>query len=83
MVTKRVEVRLDEETVEILAELASERQTTISEVMRQAVRRLDEEAQRERRHRAVEEICAMEIEDMPDPEELSRQLASTYDVDLP
>ena len=83
MVTKRVEVRLDEATAGTLAQLAAERQTTISEVMREAVRLMEEDAKRERRHRAVEELCAMEVEDMPDPEDLSRQLASTYDVDLP
>jgi Arc/MetJ-type ribon-helix-helix transcriptional regulator len=83
MVTKRVEVRFDEESVGALSDLVSERRSTISEVMREAVRRLHEEYRRERRRLAVERIAAMEIEEMPDPEELSRQMASTYDVDLP
>lgn len=83
MVPKRVEVRLDEELAETLADLAAERHTTISELVRQAVRHLEEEAQRERRQRAIEEICALEIEDMPDPEELCRQLASAHDIDVP
>ena len=83
MVTKRVEIRFDEETAEVLANLAHERQTTVSDVVREAVRRLDDEAQRERLRRIVDEIAAMEIEKMPDPDELNRQLDSTYDIDLP
>ena len=83
MVTKRVEVRFDEETAETLAELVADRQSTISEVIREAVRLMDDVRQRERRRRIVDEIAALNIEDMPDPEELNRQLDSTYDVDLP
>jgi len=83
MVTKRVEVRMDEETAGTLAELAAERQTTVSEVMREAVRRLHEEYRRERRRLAVDRIAAMEIEEMPEPEELARQMNSMYDLDLP
>ena len=83
MVTKRVEVRLDAETAEVLTNLAHERRSTISEVLRVAVRRMDDEAQRERRRRIVDEIAAMEIEEMPDPDELARQMDSMYDLDLP
>lgn len=84
MVTKRFEVRLDEETHEDLSELAEERHVSLSEVVREAIRLLREQDDRERRRRAVEELCAMEIEDVPEPDELSRQLASTYDVpDIP
>jgi predicted transcriptional regulator len=81
--TKRVEMRLDDETYEDLAELAAERQTSVSATMREAIRLLREERDREERRKAVDELAAMEIEEMPDPEELSRQLNSTYAVDLP
>ncbi len=83
MVTKRVEVRLDEETAGTLTELATERQTTVSEVMREAVRRLDDDYRRERRRLAVDRLAAMEIEEMPDPDELARQMNSMYDLDVP
>lgn len=83
MVTKRYEIRLDPERRRKLSWLSQEQQAPAAEMVRQAIDYFYEEAQRERRHRAIEAICAMEIEDMPDPEELSRQLASTYDVNLP
>jgi Arc/MetJ-type ribon-helix-helix transcriptional regulator len=82
-VTKRVEFRVDEETAETLSELVARRKTTVSEVLREAVRRMDEQEQRERRRRIVDELAAMEIEEMPEPEELKRQLDSMHDVDLP
>jgi hypothetical protein len=83
VVTKRVEFRADEETAETLLELVARRKTTVSEVLREAVRRMDEQDQRERRRRIVDELAAMEIEEMPDPDELKRQLDSMHDVNLP
>ena len=81
--TKRVEMRLDDETYEDLAELAAERQTSVSAAMREAIRLLREAHDYEARKRAVDEIAAMEIEEMPDPDELARQMDSMYDLDLP
>lgn len=83
MVTQRLEIRLDEEYQRKLSWLTELQEATTSAVLRQAIDHLYEEIMREERHRAIEELCAMEIEDMPDPEELNRQLESTYDVDLP
>lgn len=84
MATKRLEVRLDEETHEDLSELAEERHVSLSEVVREAIKLMREQVDREQRRKAVEELCAMEIEDVPEPDELSRQLSSTYDVpDIP
>ena len=77
--TKRVEMRLDDETYEDLAELAAERQTSVSATVREAIRLLREERDREERKRAVDELAEMEIEEMPDPEELARQMDSMYD----
>jgi len=77
--TKRVEMRLDDATYEDLAELAAERQTSVSATVREAIRLLREERDREERKRAVDELAAMEIEEMPDPEELARQMDSMYD----
>jgi len=83
MLTKRVEVRLDERAAQALDDLAAEKQTSVSEVMREALWRLHEDYRRERRRLAVERMAAMEIEEMPDPEELARQMNATYEVDLP
>jgi predicted transcriptional regulator len=76
---KRVEMRLDDETYDDLAELAAERQISLSAVMREAIRLLREAHDHEERKKAVDELAAMEIEEMPDPEELKRQLDSMYD----
>jgi len=81
--SKRVEMRLDDETYEDLAELAAEGQTSVTATVREAIRLLREHRDRDERKRAVDEIAAMEIEEMPGPEELNRQLDSTHDVDLP
>jgi hypothetical protein len=81
--TKRVEMRLDDETYEDLAEFAAERQVTVSAVIREAIELLREKRDYEERKRAVDEIAAMEIEEMPDPDELARQMNSRYAGDLP
>jgi len=83
MVTERLEIRLDPTFRRWMTEMADERGDTLSNVVRDLLERGREEVMREIRHRAIEELCAMEIEDMPDPEELNRQLASKYDTDLP
>jgi Arc/MetJ-type ribon-helix-helix transcriptional regulator len=77
--TKRLEVRLEDDLHNDLIELASERRISISEAIREAIRLLREERDREERRKAVDEIAAMEIEEMPDPEELKRELDSMYD----
>jgi len=83
MVTERLEIRLDEELRRWITRIAEERGETVSSVVRELLGRGREEVMRERRHQAVEAIRAMEIEEMPDPEELARQMDSMYDVDLP
>jgi hypothetical protein len=40
--------------------------------------RMYETASRERRIRAAERLAALEVEEVPEPEELSRQLNETY-----
>ena len=80
MVTKRFEIRLDPETHGDLSELAEERHVSLSEVVREAIKLMREKVDQEERRKAVEELCAMEIEDVPEPDELSRQLSSAHDV---
>ena len=79
MVTDRLEVRLDPDHRRKLSELAAARRAPVSELVREMIDRAYEADLRERRLRAVRELAAMEIEDVPDPDELSRQLARKYD----
>jgi predicted transcriptional regulator len=77
--SRRVEMRLDDETYRDLAEMAAEQQTSVTATVREAIRLLREKRDYEERKRAVDELAAMEIEEMPDPEELARQMDSRYD----
>jgi len=63
--------------------VAAEERVSMTDAVRCLLDRGWENWITERRRLAVERISAMEIEEMPDPEELNRQLDSTYDVDLP
>ena len=80
MVAERLEVRLDAEHRRRLSELAEAKGAALSEIVRQMIDQAYEEVLLERRRQAVREIAAMEIEDVPDPETLSRQLAQTHDT---
>ncbi len=79
MATDRLEVRLDEERRRKLDELARERGLPVSRAVRAMIDEAYEEAMRERRIRAVEALAAMAVEDVPEPDDLSRQLAETYE----
>jgi predicted DNA-binding protein len=79
----RLEVRLDPENRRKLDAVCRARGGPVSRVVRELIDEAYEDVLRERRRRAVEVIASLEIEEMPDPDELSRQLDSTYDVDLP
>jgi hypothetical protein len=84
MVTERLEVRLDPERRRKLSELAAEHGAPVSEVVRQMIDQAYEETLRGRRLRAARELARLEVEDVPDPETLSRQLEGTYEpADLP
>jgi hypothetical protein len=84
MVTERLEVRLDPERRRKLSELATEHGAPVSEVVRQLIDQAYEETLRGRRLRAARELARLEVEDVPDPETLSRQLEGTYEpADLP
>jgi hypothetical protein len=83
MVTERLEIRIDKERKQYLEWVAKDEARSISDAVRLLLDRGFEEWMKERRRLAVERIAAMEIEEMPDPEELARQMDSMYDVDLP
>ena len=80
MLDKRLEVRLDRERRRKLVEVAEQRGLTISELVREMIDRAYEESLKAGRLRAAEELGRLEVEEVPEPEELSRQLEGTYDL---
>lgn len=83
MVAERLEIRIDRERRRQLLEYAAAQGVTVSEAVRAMIDRALEEADRAERRRAAEALCRLEIEDVPDPEELSRQLDETYAIPDP
>lgn len=84
MATERLEVRLAPEHRRKLSELAAAHGAPVSEVVRQIIDQAYEDALLRRRLRAAQELARLEVEDVPDPETLSRQLEGTYEsADLP
>ena len=83
MVTQRYEMRLDEERRRKLDYLADKRGSAASDTMRHLIDQAYEDEMREYRLALVRHIAEANIEDVPDPEELSRQLDATYDIPDP
>ena len=75
----RLDVRLDDERRRRLEELAEDRSAPISEVVRRLIDDAYEEIMRERRMEAVERLAALEVEDTPDPDTLSRELEAAHE----
>jgi len=80
MAAERYEIRLDSERRRQLRELAALYEASASDVVRRLIDQAYEELDRERRLEAVRKMASLEIEDVPDPEELSRQLDATHDI---
>jgi len=83
VVSQRLEIRLDTERREHVDFVAEEEGVSTTDAIRRLLDRGFEDWMKERRRLAVDRIAAMEIEEMPDPEELARQMDSMYDLDLP
>lgn len=80
----RLEVRLDDERKERLEELGKAEGLSSSEVVRRLIDDAWEEVMRARRIAAVERLAALNVEDVPDPDTLSRELGERYEPgDLP
>ena len=75
----RLNVRLDLEHRRKLEVLIEEKGEPISQVVRCLIDDAYEEVMLERRIGAVERIGSLEVEDVPDPEQLSRELEAAYD----
>ena len=78
MTTARLDVRLDKERRRKLKELAVEQGAPVSEMVRRLIDRAYEETLQVRRRSAAQELGQLEIEDVPDPETVSRQLESAH-----
>ncbi len=79
MRTERVEVRLDPEARTKLEEVAAARGSSVSELVRDLIERShEEEVAGAARLAAAERIGRMEVEDVPEPAELKRQLSGTH-----
>ena len=79
MTIERLEVRLDQDRRRKLRELAEEQGTAVSEMVRRLIDRAYEESLDVRRKRAAQELGQMEIEDVPDPATLNRQLEDAHE----
>jgi hypothetical protein len=79
MATERLDVRLDTERRNKLRELAAQYKAPVSEVVRRLIDKAYEETLLARRRRAARELGRLEIEEVPDPEILSRQLEGAHD----
>lgn len=62
-----------------LAEMAVREQASVSEVVRRLIDEAYESVLIESRLKLVQEIAGLNVEDVPDPDELSRQLNAKYD----
>lgn len=80
MATDRLEVRLDPDRRRKLQELAAERGAAVSDVVRHIIDQAYEQALRTRRVRAARELARLQVEDVPDPGTLSRQLDGAYET---
>ena len=64
-----------------LDQIAEIREETISDVVRQLIASAYEDAMLERRLLAVQRMAEANVEEMPDPEELARQMNNKYNLD--
>ncbi len=79
MTVERLDVRLDQERRRKLRELAAEQGAPVSEMVRRLIDMAYEDTLNARRKRAAQELGRLELEDVPDPATLCRQLEAAYE----
>ena len=79
MTVERLDVRLDQERRRKLLKLAAEQGAPVSEMVRRLIDRAYEDTLDARRKRAAQELGQLELEDVPDPATLCRQLEAAYE----
>jgi predicted DNA-binding protein len=72
---EQLEIKLDPETRGKLEEVAAARGSSVSELVRDLIEHSYEEVAGAARLAAAERIGQMEVEDVPEPAELKRQLS--------
>lgn len=75
----RLDVRLDDERRRRLDEIVTESGLPISEVIRGLIDDAYETVMRERRREAARRLMKLEVEDPPDPAQLSRELEAAHE----
>ena len=75
----RLDVWLDDEQRRRLDEILEERGLPISQVVRGLIDDAYEAVMRERRRKAALRLSELEIEDPPDPAQLSRELEASHE----
>lgn len=83
MAVERLDFRVDSEHRRQLAKVAEIRGASMSATIRALIEQAYDDVLLQERIRAAERLRTYEIEEMPDPDTLSRQLAETYDTPLP
>lgn len=81
MASERLAVRLDPEQKRKLLEMAERDNASVSDIIRRLIDEAYEVDRRARLMKLIDEMASMNIEDVPDPDELSRQLAAKYDFE--
>ncbi len=81
---ERIELRVDEEHKRKIAELRERYGTTASDALRRAIDEAHEKMMIQKRLDIVKRMSEANIEDVPDPDELKRQILAGHDKsDLP
>lgn len=81
MTTERLAVRIESQQKKKLAEMAEREGRSVSDVVRRLIDEALESDRREYLLGLIDEMGKLNIEDVPEPEELSRQLAEKYDFE--
>lgn len=79
----RLDVRLDDEHRRKLKELAAARGVPVSRVVRELIDQAHEDVRRLARLRAAEELCGLEVSDLPDPARLGQLLNDAHAIPDP
>lgn len=79
MVAERFELRIDKQLRQRLDQLAAEHGLQASEMVRRLIDEAYEAADRERRLAAARRIGEAQLEDVPPPDVLKRQLESAHE----
>ncbi len=79
MTQKRLSIRLYSPCRQRLEELATEKNETISDAVRRLIDDAYQHTVQERRIRAVERLVSLEVEDVPDPAQLCRDLETAHE----